>query len=252
MERRVVLAFVVGLLIIGIPMAAQSYILNRQFLGLENELAELQMEIAALKEGTGINSTETKIDDMQSFFNFTSDWMNFTFTWGPDSQRIIQGTLRLTISLRRSTSWIIFKGEVILLEELLHIIVDVNDDDYCGWDYLGLVFDTNQNDVIDIGSVDDPHLFLANNMSVYYSRSTFLRKDGLLGWAQVRPLKEGLHTCTFDPTTGYTFKTSYREPELKLPNYSTRLHVCFYDVNAPSDNGVCIQFLFIPPVKDSL
>lgn len=231
MERRPLLAFVLGLLIIGVPFVAQSYMLGKQLSDLENQISLINQdldvlweEINTLKEGTGTNA----------MMNSTDDSMNFTFTWESDAQKIIQGRLRLEISLRWETS------------EFLYVVVKINDDDYNEWDYLGLVFDKNINRVIDLGVVDEPYGLWANNMSA----PSALGQYGFLGFAEVPPNK-GPHICTFNSDTGYTFKISFSKDELNLPNNSSRLHICFHDMDAPyPDKGVFIQFVYIPPVKD--
>jgi len=192
MERRVLLAFVLGLLVSVAPFAVQSYMLNKHLLGLENqiglidqELGELWEEINALKEGSGTNSTLSS--------NFTSDWMNFTFTWGPDTQRIVQGTFRLEVSLR----WVVISET----EETLSFSAKINDDDYDELDCLVLVFDTNENGVIDDG--DSPWGFFADNMI----RPIVLYKNSIL-IATTMPIK-GPAVCEFKEESGYNFNALF-------------------------------------------
>lgn len=224
MERRVVLAFVLGLVIMGVPFAVQGYTLSKQLSRLENqiglidqELDELWEEINALKEGT----------------------MNFTFTWGPDTQRIVRGTFRLEISFR-------------LEDENMSMIVKANDDEYNEEDYIGLVFDKNNNGVIDLGHADEPYGLWANNMTT----ASVLVEHGFLGFAELIP-KPGPQKCTFDPDTGYLFEiqfpylfydTEWNPAHALKKGDHNPLHICFYDYDAPYPTmGVFVRFLFYVP-----
>lgn len=47
----------------------------------------------------------------------------------------------------------------------LSVAVKINDDEYNPWDYFGIVFDMNENGVIDSGLGDTPIVPWANNMT---------------------------------------------------------------------------------------
>jgi len=180
-----------------------------------------------------------------------TDWKNFTFTWGPDTQKVVEGTLRLEIGI--DIEW--ETGNI-------SIVIKVNDDDYDDEDYIGLVFDHNQNGYIDYG--DQPYGLWANNMTAPAPSSAILLEHGFFGFAEVPP-RQGPQECTFDPDEGYTFKIQfpYLFPEIHdddggfWSSYEwdpfdalkrgedNSLHVCFRDVNAPYPSmGVFVQFKF--------
>jgi len=278
-DRRAWLAFVLGLLVAGGPLTTYAYTLNGQVLALENEiglrdqqLAGLQGQVDSLMEDVAmleeqnaglqgqvdtLNETVTglqeavarlqaEIDTLNGTegngegpgglpFNFTSEWKNFTFTWGPDTQKVVQGTLRIEISLR----WGIRKAGG-LESEYLYCLVKVNDKEYNPHTYLGLVFDTNGNGVID--SNDKSYIFFADNTTVL----SFLHEDGFLLIADVP--RTPMLLCNFDPNTGYTFDREFGKDELNLPDPSviptplTPLHVCFENPYG----RVFVRFTFVP------
>lgn len=234
MEHRTVFVFVLGLLIIGIPISAQSYVLSRQLSGIENqiglinqEIDELWEEISTLKVGCSTNNT-----------------MNFTFTWGPEAQDIVDGTFKIEVS-----AW--FENHTDLWDnttyEMFYIIVNVYDDDYSSNDHLGLVFDKNHNGIIDLGLEDRPRLFYADNST---AGAPALTKDGLMILAAVPEGKSCV--CTYDPEKGYAFgpfggPTSYFASKIgDLPTYIP-IHICFDDANLypyqhRSLHAVSVQF----------
>lgn len=174
--------------------------------------------------------------------NSTNETMNFTFTWGPDTQRIVQGTLRLEVSI----TWAVVPNST---HKWLSMVVSVNDDEYSEWDYLGLVFDMNENGVIDLGFEDLPFGLWTNNMTT----DSALLENGFLAFAETMP-KAGPHNCTFDPNTGYTFRIKfYSVPtDLIYPPYNPAevlkegnknlLHMCFKDTTG---GGVFVRFVFL-------
>jgi hypothetical protein len=109
---------------------------------------------------------------------------SFSQIWQSDKQDIVLGNLHLELK-------VIDKA---------HFIVKVNDNEYNEEDYLVVVFDQNQNGVIDLGGVDKPYGLWANNMTAPSS----LSKSGRLAFAEIRP-EPGPHKCVFDPSEGYTF-----------------------------------------------
>jgi len=231
MERKLVLAFVLGLFIVGVPLTAQSYVLSRQLSGLENQIGLINQEIDAIWEEI----------NMLKVGNSTNDTMNFTFTWGPDTQRIVQGTLRLEISLK----WVVVPNST---HKWLSMVVRVNDDDYSEGDYLGLVFDMNENGVMDLWNADGPCGLWTNNMTT----TSVLLENGFLGFAEEMPTR-GPHNCTFDSETGYTFQINFSSlpsdpwsvcnpAEVLREGYENPLHICFVD---SSGEGVFVRFVFL-------
>lgn len=131
----------------------------------------------------------------------------------------------------------------------LSMVVKVNDDDHNEWDYLGLVFDMNENGVIDLGTADKPFGLWTNNMTT----PSALLENGFLGFAYCPPTRDP-HNCTFDPDTGYTFQIKFHSTSLDLFNppwnpaevlkeaCNNPLHICFVD---SSGEGVFVQFAFL-------
>jgi hypothetical protein len=159
--------------------------------------------------------------------------MDFTFTWGPDTQKIVNGTFVLEIWLT-------------LDRENLTITIKANDDEYDPADYIGLIFFNN--------SEYEPYGLFANNMTI---NPPILTERGLLGFP-LYPPELGPHKVTFDPETGYTFNTEFPwvdqhgdewDPARLLKRGSlytgwNMLHICFFDVNG---GGVFARFSFCIP-----
>jgi hypothetical protein len=166
--------------------------------------------------------------------------MNFTFTWGPETQDIINGTVHLEMSLR----WGVVPNSS---HRWLSMMVKINDDDYNPCDYLGIVFDSNENGVIDLGSADDPFGLWTNNMTA----PSVLLENGFLCFAQCMPTL-GPHTCTFEPDTGYMFSIFFpslpsegpppNPAEVLREGCENSLHVCFNDANG---GRVFVRFAFL-------
>jgi hypothetical protein len=170
-----------------------------------------------------------------------SEQMNFTFTWGPETQKIVQGEFRLKVSIRFGG------GGMVPANESVIIVIEANDDDYEEWDYVGLVFDTNQNGHIDIRDISIA--LYANNMT----QPSVLVEHGFLGFAQIMPTP-GPQKVTFNPDRGYTFTAQIpcEQHPLNLPLYLKKgdnnpLHLCFYDKDVADYMGVFIRFLFYLP-----
>jgi hypothetical protein len=167
--------------------------------------------------------------------------LNFNFTWGPDSQKIVQGELHLKISLRWQNETILDKTY-----ECLTIMIEINDDDYWDWEYMGLVFDTNENGYIDTGDV--PIALYANNMT----QPSALCDDGFLAFAECPPIR-GLQTVIFNPDKGYTFQIQF-PPGAHWYNYDplkslkkgadNPIHICFQEGDLAK---VFVKFLFYIP-----
>lgn len=146
-----------------------------------------------------------------------SNELNFTFTWGPNSQKIVQGTFRLEVS-------------IIFNEENLSMVIRANDDDYNGLDYIGLVFDTNQNGYIDYQ--DTSYALFADNTTM----PSVLAPHGCLCFAYCRP-EPSYQEVSFNSDKGYLFiiefpcRDVYHEgwnPIHSLKKgYENRLHICF-------------------------
>ena len=156
---------------------------------------------------------------------------DFVFEWSSEEQDIVDGILRIEASF----NW---ENE----SEELYITVRVNDDDYFGGDYIGLVFDKNNNwDVLD----DQAYVLFANNMSYYWGKSVvFLGRYGRFDWATVPPRPSPFHTCTFNNKTGYTFKISFPKETINF-HLPMRIHLTFLDLPAPKSyihRWVWVQF----------
>lgn len=229
------MAFILGLIIIGIPLAAQSYMLSRQFSGLADQIGLINQEIDAIWE----EISTLKVG------NSTNDTMNFTFTWGPDTQRVVQGTLLLEVSL----TWVVVPNST---HKRLSMVITVNDDDYSPEDYLGLVFDMNQNGVINNGVADHPFGLLTNNMTI----TSTLLENGFLGFAYCPP-RRGPHNCTFNLDIGYVFHIEFpslppasglltNPAEVLKEGCNNPLHICFVDA---SGEGVSVRFTFLGIAK---
>jgi hypothetical protein len=182
-----------------------------------------------------------------TFFNApvtqeTSAPYEFDFTWGHESQKIVNDTFRLSIKM-----W--------LKAENLTMVITANDNEYDEYDYIGLVFDTNQNGYIDVQ--DQSYGLWASNRTV----ASALFEHGFLGFTQGMEVR-GPQNVSFDARTGYTFNIefpSYYPTKLEEPWYDPAraiknginpLHVCFYDDNAtwsisPNEiQGVFSRFVF--------
>ena len=145
----------------------------------------------------------------------------FVFSWGRSSQRIVNGTFVLTLRM-----W--------LSGDNLTVIATANDDEYDRFDYLGLVFDTNQNGYID--TCDEPYGLWADNMTVI----SHLWNHGFLSFTQGRPTI-GPQKVTFQSASGYTFNVEFPyyfygtqlwDPYRSINNGLNQMHVIFYDDNA--------------------
>jgi hypothetical protein len=172
-------------------------------------------------------------------FRFTSETyipFGFSFEWGPESQNIVNGTFRLGVKM-----WI--DGDNVTM------VIDANDDDYEDWDYVGLVFDTNQNGYVDLS--DESFALFAFNGTV----KSHLANHGFLAFVQLPP-ESGPQNVTFSPVSGYVFAvqfpfTTYRfnwNPAQAIKQGHNQLHICFYDQNAEmmdiGGSGVFTRFVF--------
>lgn len=170
-------------------------------------------------------------------FNFSQgnqkETASLSFSWGPDKQRIMNGTFRLEISMN-------FAGDNMTM------VIKANDDDYDEYDYVGLVFDMDGNG-IDLG--DESYGLYANNLT----GPTILTAYGFLGWAQVRPTR-GPQNVTFSPDTGYTFVLQLASLNFLRRGFNNDLHVCFHDDSyacaAAHSDGVYTRFAFYLPTEN--
>jgi hypothetical protein len=229
-SKRVLLVTVCVVTLI-VAVGAYGYALYSEISGLKDQIDLINQELEELWEE--INTLKVG--------NSTNDTMNFTFIWGPETQSIVQGTLRLEVSL----TWGVVPNST---HKWLSMVVKVNDDDYSEWDYLGLVFDMNENGVIDLGFEDAPFGLWTNNMTA----PSVLLENGFLAFAETMPTP-GPHTCTFDPDTGYTFRIFFPSPpwtgssplnpaEVLKEGHKNLLHICFRDT---SGGGVFVRFVFL-------
>jgi len=147
--------------------------------------------------------------------------LEFSFAWSNESQRIVNDTFRLSLKI-----W--------LNGENLTMIITANDDEFDAGDYVGLVFDTDQNGYIDLGD-ESYGLFACNRTG-----PSDLGEDGLLAWAQV-PSRPGPQNVTYVPLIGYTFVVQFPFPwysrqwnpaqVIRNGTYN-QLHVCYFDQGA--------------------
>jgi hypothetical protein len=176
-------------------------------------------------------------------------WMNYTFTWDPEAQDIVNGTFRIDVSIRFEN---VTYGNV--TTETFILVVKANDDDYYGSDYLGLALDMNQNGVIEYGLKDYPLLLYASNRTV---TDVSLHSDGRMFPPEI--FRDDIYTCTFDPDEGYTFGP-YRfaagelmsniDPVTPYATYIPML-ISFVDTNCwyPDIGRVCFELLVYTSVK---
>lgn len=175
---------------------------------------------------------------------------DFIFTWGPDEQNIVEGTFRLEV-------WITLEGEN------LTIIIKANDDDYSGYDVIGLVFDRNQNGIIDgvefsfplpvnLTEADEAYLLyvVGAGEGVWYEGDNCFEAFV----ETLSPPEDIGYTVTFDPKTGYTFDIRFPCPRaplfssgnpaqwLRKGDYNP-IHLYFHDAGE-SRKSVSVRFHF--------
>lgn len=166
----------------------------------------------------------------------TPTYLNFTFTWGSGTQSIVDGTLTMRILLEP------LYGSADISDNCcsLLIAVRINDDEYNPEDYVGIVFDRNENGMIDSGNAlcgyaDIPLALFANNTTL----PSFLANNGLLcpmpielGTMPYEPRPASLlWGCTFKPEIGYTFLLAPCFISTVLKAGANVMHVCFWDEN---------------------
>ena len=216
-----------------VAVGAYGYALNSEISSLKGQISLKDQELEELWEELSASKPS----------NSTNNTMNLTFTWGPGTQKIVRGTLRLEISI----TWCFVPNST---HKWLFMVVRINDDEYNPWDYLGIVFDMNENGVIDPGSEDEPFGLWSNNMT-----APSLLWGNFLVFAETMPIP-GPHNCTFDPDTGYTFRIKfyslptdpiygYNPAEVLREEYENPLHICFEDTAA--GDGVFVRFPFYIP-----
>mgnify|MGYP000639713916 CR=1 FL=1 len=140
----------------------------------------------------------------------------YLFTWQSDEQDIVPGTLYMRVKWKYDR-----KGDY------LSFIISVNDNDYNEKDYIGMIFDKNQNGMIDLGTIDKPYGLWVNGMTA----PSALAEDGSLVFAKLPP-KPGGHKCEFDPEKGYVFEIPFIKWQSPLPR-STLLRISFVDRDVP-------------------
>jgi hypothetical protein len=176
--------------------------------------------------------------------SYNTVWSNFTFTWGPDKQKIVNGDFFLNIDFgfREITATSKNDPSMFYVSHDLIIVVEANDDDYNPSDYVGFVFDTNHNGYLD--TYDIAYLASADNSSLH----ACLDDSGFMSVSLPWP---SCHGAVFDASRDYTFVYSpfSGDSDMDLadtlkegePNLA---HVCFYD---DFGKGVFIQFQFSIP-----
>ena len=174
--------------------------------------------------------------------NFT--WLNFTFTWGPESQRIVNGEfcLKVSIGFRTITTIRLTDSSVGVYHDVI-MVVEADDHDYNGLDCMGFVFDTNQNGYIDTD--DRAYAAFANGETFH----ALLDVSGFLVVALPQP---SCHHAIFDPAKGYTFtyypccgESGLDFLQCLKKGGDNPLHICF---SKPAyGRGVFVSFLFNIP-----
>lgn len=112
----------------------------------------------------------------------------------------------------------------------LTITIQVNDDEYCSHDYIGLVFDRNKD-----GSLFDEVAFLlgaGNKTSPFPSGVRLEDWGGLIEPPfTIAPKSSPWHTCTFTEDEGYTFDIEMSKAEINF-TIPMLTHLCFFDQDA--------------------
>jgi len=155
---------------------------------------------------------------------------DFTFFWGPNVQRFVNGTLAMKLNFT-------------LTDERLFITAKINKTSYDVGESLGIVFD-NEFDGFRVG--DQGYILTPDNGS-YSGVETRLGKDWFLGLMAARlPHPSPYHYCTHDNQTGYTFYVNF--PRSVVPvktqvGQAVRVHVdLFYIVE--------VEFAIEDPYKE--
>jgi hypothetical protein len=213
---------------------------NRKWQLLSLVLATALITSISLNIYQSFNASNQCSDENSPSNGDANKQMNFTFTWGPETQDIINGTFHLEMLLR----WGVVPNSP---HKWLSMMVKINDDEYNPCDYLGIVFDINENGVIDLGSADGPFGLWTNNMTA----PSVLLENGFLCFAECMPT-QGPHTCTFEPDTGYMFSIFFpslpsegpppNPAEVLREGCENSLHVCFNDANG---GRVFVRFAFL-------
>jgi len=163
------------------------------------------------------NSTQSAPSNVKTFVYEWPSSIDVMF----GGQKIINGTLRLNITFESTNN-------------SANIVATINDDDYNGYDFLGLVFDLNGNGFIDVGGLDYPYMLFASNRTYYRNHGVVLTKDGTI-WTPIElaPMKSFQHNCTFIEGIGYTFNIRLSKSEFSLVK-ANMVYVYFYDRNVLS------------------
>lgn len=151
---------------------------------------------------------------------YSSLYETFCFEWGPEEQDIVNGTLRI-------------EGTFEWGKKYFNMTVRINDDDYYpGGDCLGLVFDKNNNSVIEPGFSDDvPYYLAAGNYSWYWKWAVHYG-DGRLVTADCIPeIPSPFHTATFKENVGYTFKIFIPRGSLGKAQPDSPIIILFGDIS---------------------
>jgi len=191
-----------------------------------------------------ISGTDFVMIDFPWVISYNTTWSNFTFTWGSDKQKIVNGDFFLNIDFGFREITITSKDDpsIFYVSHDLIIVIEANDDDYNPSDYVGLVFDTNHNGYLD--TYDNAYLASADNSSLH----ACLDGSGFMSVSLPWP---SCHGAVFDVSRGYTLVYSpfSGDSDMDLANTLKKgepnlAHVCFYD---DFGKGVFVQFQFSIP-----
>lgn len=167
--------------------------------------------------------------------------LNFTFAWGPESQRIINSTLQMNVTLCYLCLYEMNLTDSTIIRKTcsLTVIARVND---CIHDFsiAGFVFDSNHDGRID--HKDAAYAAFSNNETDI----AILMDNGGLALAGRIPYMSPNHIAMFKPAEGYTFiynpyagSSSFRVEE----GQETCLHVCY----VAAGSSVFVNFSFRVP-----
>jgi len=167
--------------------------------------------------------------------------LNFTFAWEPGSQRIINSTLQLNVTLCYLCWYEINLTDSTIIRKTcsLTVITKVND---CIHDFsiAGFVFDSNHDGHID--HKDAAYAAFSNNET----DTAFLMDNGDLALAVSIPYRSPNHIAIFNPAEGYTF---IYNPYAGSSSFGSEegQETCFYVCYVAAGSSVYVRFSFRVP-----
>lgn len=182
--------------------------LRRNNTALESQIEKLQDNITHLVE-----MMQEMVSLLDSIKNDCSHWnsTNIVFYYRSAIQNVVNGTLRMNLTF----TW---------NDEKLYITAKINDDDYSGGDYLGVMY-------------GGAKMLFACNLTYDETDIVAIQPNGFMAQLKLCPPHPSFyHTCIFEPNVGYTFNVSLpiREDDL--------IYLCYFDQN--SSDGVYEWFQY--------